>query len=175
MQVVAWSQWWFHSKTSALQEAATETGGCSGPLTSCGLRTIGLTKKKTLCRLRPHGGHIACIEMVRHHYCNSLMVSSYSQNWFDTTAWGSIYGIYKLVQNLIKPTHFALEFYEALLGLLNPVDKEISLDLQFHLEDFGIYDDSLFFENNKVLHFHTLQTMYLSVSLPSHLFSLTHF
>ena len=41
--------------------------------------------------------------------------------------------------NLIKLTCFALGFYEALLGLLNPVDKE-SLDLQFHLEAF---DDSL--------------------------------
>ena len=39
--------------------------------------------------------------------------------------------------SLIKLTCFALGFYEALLGLLNLVNKEVwCLDLQFHLEAF---------------------------------------
>ena len=41
------------------------------------------------------------------------------------------------MQSHIKLMCFVLGFYEALLGLLNPVDKEVQyLDLQFHLEAF---------------------------------------
>ena len=56
---------------------------------------------------------------------------------------------------------FALGFYEALLGLLNPVDN-----LQFYLEAF----EFMFFVNNILLCFHTLQTMHLPLAcLSSHL------
>ena len=51
---------------------------------------------------------------------------------------------------------FALGFYEALLGLLNPVNK-------FSVS--WIYEYSLFFVNNTVLCFHTLQTMHLLLAL----------
>ena len=51
---------------------------------------------KTLHRLHPHRGHSR-----NYHYTNSLTVSSYSLNQFDTTALGT-YGIYKPVQSLIK-------------------------------------------------------------------------
>ena len=116
-----------------------------------------------LHRLCPHRDHI-----VLSHYSNSLTVSSYGLNHFDTTALG-IYGIYKPMQSLIKPVHFALGFHEALLGLLNPVDKEVCcLNLQFRLEALNLWW-SLFFMNNKVLYFCTLQTMCLPLSLPSHL------
>ena len=58
--------------------------------------------------------------------------------------------------------HFALGFYEAFLGLLNPTDKEVwCLDLYFPLASIWIYDDTLFFVNNKVLYFRTLQIMHL--------------
>ena len=41
------------------------------------------------------------------------------------------------MQSVIKLMYFALRFYEALLGLLHTVDKEVwCLDLQFHLEGF---------------------------------------
>ena len=40
-----------------------------------------------------------------------------------TTQALEIYGIY--MQSLIKLVRFALGFYEALLGFLNPLDKEI--------------------------------------------------
>ena len=41
------------------------------------------------------------------------------------------------MQSHIKLMCFVLGFYEALLGLLNPVNKEVRcLDLQFHLEAF---------------------------------------
>ena len=41
------------------------------------------------------------------------------------------------MQSHIKLMCFVLGFYEALLGLLNPVNKELRcLDLQFHLEAF---------------------------------------
>ena len=73
------------------------------------------------------------------------------------------------MQSDIKLMCFVLGFYEALLGLLNPVDKEVRcLDLQFHLEAF---DDSLFFVNNTILYFHTLQSVHLLLSPP--LFFLT--
>ena len=43
------------------------------------------------------------------------------------------------MQSLIKPVHFALGFYEALFGFLNPIDKEVCcLDLKFHLEAFNL-------------------------------------
>ena len=51
-------------------------------------------------------------------------MSSYSLNRFDPTVLG-FYVIYKPVQSFIKPVHYALRFYEALLGLLNPIDKEV--------------------------------------------------
>ena len=41
------------------------------------------------------------------------------------------------MQSHIKLMCFVLGFYEALLGLLNPINKEVQcLDLQFHLEAF---------------------------------------
>ena len=41
------------------------------------------------------------------------------------------------MQSQIKLMCFLFGFYEALLGLLNPVNKEVQyLDLQFHLETF---------------------------------------
>ena len=64
--------------------------------------------------------------VVRHHYSKSLTVSSYSLNQFGTTAIG-IYGIYKPTRSLIKIVHFVLGFYEALLGLLNPIDKNFDV------------------------------------------------
>ena len=47
------------------------------------------------------------------------------------------------MQSLIKLMCFAHGFYEALLGLLNRVDK-----FTVSLGGVGIYDDSLFFVNN---------------------------
>ena len=65
------------------------------------------------------------------------------------------------MQSHIKLMCFVLGFYEALLGLLNSVKKEVRcLDLQFHLEAFEF--DSLFFVNNTILYFHTLQTVHPS-------------
>ena len=54
----------------------------------------------------------------------------------------------------------SLGFYEALLGLLNPV---------VNLLGRIIYDDSLFFVNNTVLCFHTSQTMRLPLACLSSL------
>ena len=63
------------------------------------------------------------------------MVSSYSLNWFDNTVF-RIYGIISLyVQSLIIIVHFVLRFCEALLGLLNPIDKNFDVWIYtFHLE-----------------------------------------
>ena len=56
---------------------------------------------------------------------------------------------------------FVLGFYEALLGLLNrPIAKEVRcLGLQFHFEAFEFI--SLFFVNNTIVYFHTLQSVHL--------------
>ena len=92
-------------------------------------------RQKTLHRLCPHRSHVVSSRKAPFN-CNNLAVSSFSLNWFDTTALG-IYGFSKPVQSLIKPVCFALGLYEALLGLLNPVDNEVRcLDLQFYLEAF---------------------------------------
>ena len=61
---------------------------------------------------------------------------------------------------MLKLACFLLGFYEALLGLLNPIAKEVRcLDLQFHFEAFEFI--SLFFVNNTILYFHTLQSVHL--------------
>ena len=89
--------------------------------------------QKTLHRFHLHRSH-----SVLTHYSNSWMVSSYGLNRFDTIALG-IYGIYKPMQSLIKSVCLALGFFEASLGLLNPVDKEFCcLDLQFYLEALNL-------------------------------------
>ena len=74
------------------------------------------------------------------------------------------------MQSHIKLMCFVLGFYEALLGLLNPVNKEVRwLDLQFHLETFE------FMMILCSLQFHTfilyMQSVHLLLSPP--LFSLT--
>ena len=59
---------------------------------------------------------------------------------------------------------FALGFFEGLLGLLNPADE-------FTISLGKFSDDCLFFVNNTVLWFHTLQTMYPPLPFLSHLSS----
>ena len=82
-------------------------------------------------------------------------MSSYSLNWFDTTALG-IYGIISQYK-ASKTVHFVLRFCEALLRLLNPTDKKAwCLDLYFPLWSIWIYD-----VNNKVGYFCMLQIMHL--------------
>ena len=45
---------WLNSKTITLEEAATETGSCSAPLTPC---ELPLGSQKTLYRVRLYKGH----------------------------------------------------------------------------------------------------------------------
>ena len=89
-------------KRNTLEKAATETGGCSTSLTPCELLAIGFPIKFSID-----------------------LVSESLQQQFDSESIAivQIYGIY--MQSLIKLVHFALGFYEALLGFLNPLDKEV--------------------------------------------------
>ena len=74
------------------------------------------------------------------------------------------------MQSLIKLMCFALGFYEALLGLLNPPDEEVwCLDWQFHFKAFE------FMTILSSFYYHTVHTMHLPLGLPSHVTSLLPF
>ena len=77
------------------------------------------------------------------------------------------------MQSLIKLMCFALGFYEAFLGVLNPPDKEVwCLNLQFHLEAF---DFMTILSSLWTMYYHTVHTMHLPLGLPFHVSSLLPF
>ena len=67
---IALSQWWPHSKCQNVQ------------LPHSVHVDYYWVHRKPLCRLHPHRAHM---HVVLSHYSDSLTVSSYRLNWFDTT------------------------------------------------------------------------------------------
>ena len=113
----------------------------TGGCSSCMLTSCELLLG-SLCRLHPHRAHIHVVLSRKIPLQQQFTVSSYLS--------------------------VTLGFYEALLGLLNPVDK-----FTISLASIWIYDDSLFFVNNTVPCFHTLEIMHLPLAFLTHVFSLT--
>ena len=112
----------FIQKLLHLNDVATETGSCSAP-THFMWTTIRFTDKLSTDFGPPEVTNMQHW-VVRHHYSNSFTVSTYSLNWFDTTALGSME--FKSLRAKPHKSHVLWTWvHEALLGLLNPVDYSL--------------------------------------------------
>ena len=95
MHLVAPSQQWLHSKTTTLEEAATETGSCSAPLTPCELlgecgALWGERERVVSCIYRQHGSYVhvytACFQCILRTTHNRIFIQIYaSALWVERT------------------------------------------------------------------------------------------